>query len=417
MGGTKRHLVQARAKPVRGRRKLPRVRLRAPLGAALLSLLMLLSPELTLAPLQAGQPFIARAPLPLDAADMWVLPPVELPPQLDRRTAGTPAPVDHAAAGQLFQAALDAARAEAGAYGVTFAVVRDGEVLWAGSSGRQRDQLDFLTPDSPMVIGSVTKTYVAASVLQLVEEGRLDLDDSVRAHLPGLRRVSREITVRQLMDHTSGLADLFNDRTRAGIEQHPEQPWTTTQVMKSLHAPWYRPGEGWAYANTNYLLLGLIVERVTGNRLADELERRFLAPLGLESTRMLSASEPDGPLAPAWATIFWASGAMSASASDLARWGDALYDDDVLSDDSRRQMMSVNDDDYGLGVQRMEIRRRSGYGHTGLLNTYTTLLVHLPGDDVTMALLVNRTDVDLRRMLRERPGGTGPSLLSLAVDS
>jgi D-alanyl-D-alanine carboxypeptidase len=413
MRSTKPHLVQARARPVRGRRKPPRPGLRVPLTATLLSLLVLLSPELSLAPLLAGQP-TTRASLPLVAEDLWVLPRVETRPQLDQRTAGPIFPAVASADAPRFQAALDAARAAAGAYGVTFAVVRDGHVVWAGSSGIGRDQSTTLEPDSAMVIGSVTKTYVAATILQLAEEGRLDLDDSVRAHLPELR-VSRKITIRQLMDHSSGLADLFNDATRRGLEEHPERAWSSDEVLDSLHAPWYGPGEGWAYANTNYFVLGLIVERLTDTTLAAEVERRFLTPLGLDATRLLSASDVDGPLEPAWATIFWASGAMSASAADLARWGDALYGDDVLSADTRRQMLRVNDDDYGLGVQRIELRRGTGYGHTGLLNTYTTLLVHLPGDDVTMALLVNRTNVDLLGMLRERPGG-GKSLLRLATD-
>lgn len=415
MGRTNRQLDQTRARLVGGRRDPPRPRLRAPLSAALLSLLVLLAPELTMAPLHAGEPW-TRPPVPLDAGDSAVLPRLLPPPKIDRRTAGPVIP-PVAPDASRFQAALDAARTSAGAYGITFAAVRDGQVVWAGSSGSARDRGARLLPDSQMVIGSVTKTYVSATILQLAEEGRLDLDDSVREYLPERRRVSRAITIRQLMDHSSGLADLFNDATRKGLEEHPERAWTADEVLNSLHAPWYAPGEGWAYANTNYYLLGLIVERVTGASLADELDRRFLAPLGLEATRMLSATDVDGPLAPAWATIFWASGAMSASAPDLARWGDALYGGGVLAPESRSAMLRVNDDDYGLGVQRIELPRRTGYGHTGLLNTYTTLLLHLPADDVTIALMVNRSHVDLPGMLMERPAGDGPSLLRLAIDS
>jgi D-alanyl-D-alanine carboxypeptidase len=376
---------------------------------------MLLAPELTIAPLHAGEPWIRPTP-PLDAGDAAALPRILPPPRVDRRTAGSVLPPLTTDA-TSFQAALDAARTSAGAYGITFAAVRDGRVVWAGSSGTVRDGRAPLRPDSEMVIGSVTKTYVAATILQLAEEGRLSLDDSVREYLPERRPVSREITIRQLMDHTSGLADLFNDTTRTGLEEHPEHAWSADEVLDSLHAPWYEPGEGWAYANTNYYLLGLIVERVTDNSLADELDRRFLAPLGLDATRMLSPTDVEGPLEPAWTTIFWASGAMTASAADLARWGDALYGDDVLAPASRRAMKRVNDDDYGLGVQRIEVARRTGYGHTGLLNTYTTLLMHLPAEDVTIALMVNRTNVELLKMLVERPRPDEPSLLRLAIDS
>ena len=77
--------------------------------------------------------------------------------------------------------------------------------------------------------------------------------------------ISGKITIRQLLNHTSGLADVFNDTTKKGLEEHPEHPWTTAEVLKTIHAPWYQPGEGWAYANTNYLLLGLAIERITGS--------------------------------------------------------------------------------------------------------------------------------------------------------
>lgn len=380
-----------------------------------LSLLFLLSPDLTLAPLHAVEP--GAGPRPIDLLDT---PPRSLRPfggpLDDARTAG-PALPDRAAPEDRasdYQAALEAARAHAGAYGVTLAVVRDGALEWAGATGRARDGRTPLAADSTLVIGSVTKTFVAAAVLQLVEEGRIGLDDSARQYLPRLTTVDRAVTIRQLLDHTSGLADLFNDATRTGIEEHPERGWTPDEVLASLHAPWYEPGEGWAYANTNYFLLGLVVERVSGRTLAEEIGSRFGEPLGLVSTRILDGRAGD-PLEPAWTTIFWGSGAMVSSAPDLARWGDALYAGDLLGPALRREMLQVNADDYGLGVQRIELDADTvGYGHTGLLNTYTTLLVHLPAERVTLALLVNRTDVDLLGMLAAHPA-EGASLLELAL--
>lgn len=387
---------------------------RAPFRAVLLSLLVLLSPDLTLAPLQAGEPLIG--PRPIDHAALPAVPRIPPVEEVDRRSAGNAPPVPLSVAdAPRYQSALEAARAAAGAYGVTFAAVRDGNLLWAGSSGRERDGRTELTPASSLVIGSVTKTYVSAVVLQMADEGLLDLDGSVRDLLPSVSGVTGEITIRQLLDHTSGLADVFNDTTRRGLEEHPERAWTADEVLGTLHAPWYRPGEGWAYANTNYFLLGLIVERLTGSTLAAELERRMLTPLGLESTRLLTGTDAGEPLAPAWTTIFWASGAMSASAADLARWGDAVYGDAVLQPETRAAMLALNDHDYGLGVQKIELPGATGYGHTGLLNTYTTLLYHDPTDHVTIALLVNRSHVDLGGMLMvEAPGG-GPSLFELAT--
>jgi D-alanyl-D-alanine carboxypeptidase len=417
-GATRRRIHEARAIPVRGRRtpRLPRS-YRAPVAGLLISLLTLLAPELTLAPTLAGD-----APAATPAALRWLGAqpplPLSLPRLDDRRTAGGPTAPDVAAATEVvdaeaFQRALDAARADGKAFGITFALVRDGRLVWSGASGNPRDAGPALAPDSPMVIGSVTKTFVAAAILQLVEEGSLALDDRVRDHLPELRQVSRRITVRQLLDHTSGLADLFNDATRRGLEEEPSRAWTSDEVLETLHAPWYRPGEGWAYANTNYFLLGMIVERISGAPLAEVLTDRFLAPLELAGTRTLTGVAGD-PLEPAWTTIFWASGAMAAPAADLARWGDALYGDGLLGEPSRSAMLDVNDHDYGLGVQRLKVGRVKGYGHTGLLNTYTTLLFHVPREDVTIALLVNRSHVELGAMLKAEPR-RGPSLLELAL--
>lgn len=412
--------MQARAIPIRGdrRRRPPRRWRRTPLAAIALSLLAFLSPTLTLAPLQASEPRPAVGPRPLDepAHGPRRPSPIDVAGPVGPVAGPGPAPRPAVVAdGPRFAAALEAARAAGSAFGVTFAAVRDGELLWAGATGRERDGATALTPGSEMVIGSVTKTYVAAAILQLAAEGRLDLEDTVRSHLPELRSISRRITLHQLLDHTSGLADLFNDTTRLGLETDPDHGWTADELLGSLHEPWYGPGEGWAYANTNYYLLGLVIERVTGSTLEDALRARFLGPLGLDGTHVLDGSAtPDGLLDAAWTTVFWASGAMSASAADLARWGDALYAGAVLPDAGRAEMAAFNDHEYGLGSQRIRIGQFEGIGHTGLLNTYTTLLVHLPRENVTVALLVNRSDVDLAGMLTARPGD-GPSLLRLAI--
>lgn len=378
----------------------------------MLSLLVLLSPDLTLAPLNAGEPHRA-GPVPIDLLDIRETGRGTRPIKPDASLPATAA-AEVAAPDARYGPALEAARTAAGAHGIAFAAVRDGVVLWSGSAGRNRDATTPLGPDDALVIGSVTKTFVAAAILQLVDEGRIGLDDKLATHLPAMASVAQGVTIRQLLDHTSGLADVFNDTTRRGLEEHPEVAWTPAQVLATIHAPWYKPGDGWAYANTNYFLLGLVIERLSGASLSDELSRRFMRPLALDHTRVLTGDD-DGPLTPAWATIFWASGAMSASAGDLARWGDALFGDQLLRAPTRHAMTKLNDHDYGFGVQRIELPGAVGYGHTGLLNTYTTLLVYLPESNVTLSLLVNRSHVDLGGMLTAKPG-SGPSLLELASD-
>jgi D-alanyl-D-alanine carboxypeptidase len=307
-----------------------------------------------------------------------------------------------------FGPALDAARGVAGAERATFAVVRDGRVAWAGSSGAGTSAA------TPLVIGSVTKTFVAAAVLQLVAAGRIGLDDEVGAVLPAYPNVPPDVTVRQLLDHTSGIADVFNPVTSAALEADPAAAWTATRLFGTIQAPWHPPDAGWSYANANYYLLGLLVERLGREQLADALGRRFFGPLGLGATRVLTPADP-GVLSAGWATIFWASGAMESSAADLARWGDALFAGDVLEPEMRSAMLAFNDAGYGLGVQRLELAGVRGIGHTGLLDTYTALLLHLPEDGVTIALLVDQPEAPLAAMLTARPAGGGPSLLDLAL--
>jgi D-alanyl-D-alanine carboxypeptidase len=186
-------------------------------------------------------------------------------------------------------------------------------------------------------------------------------------------------------------------------------------VLATIDGPWHPAGDGWSYSNTNYLLLGLLVEAVTGRTLADELRSRFFEPLGLESPRLLTAADP-GPLSAAWATVFWGSGATTASAADVALWGDALYGDSSFLDDRlRQQMLAFNDDDYGLGAQRIDLGRVQGIGHTGLLSTYTTLMAHIPRSGVTVALMVNRSQAPLDQMMAADPTDGGPSLMDLVL--
>ena len=186
-------------------------------------------------------------------------------------------------------------------------------------------------------------------------EGRLGLDDPVRQHparaAPGQPRDHGP----QLLDHTSGLADVFNDTTRVGPRAAPgaRRGPPTRSSARSTRRGTSRARAGRTPTRTTTCSAS-IVERVTGSTLDGELDRRFLDAARARARRAsLTADEPNEPLAPAWTTIFWASGAMSSSAADLARWGDALYGDDVADvalEQHVRAMLDVNDDDYGLGV-------------------------------------------------------------------
>ena len=206
-----------------------------------------------------------------------------------------------------------------------------------------------MRPDLRFRAGSVTKTFVATVTLQLVGEGALSLDDTVEHWLPGLVPGGAAISVRQLLDHTSGLFDYTEDPRilapyLAGNLDFRWQPRQLVRIGVS-HPPLFPPGAAWSYSNTGYVLVGLIIEAATGHRLETELRRRIFRPLRLDATSFATGSAIDGAhahgytdlgsgladitgLSQSWA---WAAGAVVSTADDLATFVGALLGGRLLS--------------------------------------------------------------------------------------
>jgi D-alanyl-D-alanine carboxypeptidase len=240
-----------------------------------------------------------------------------------------------------------------------------------------------LTPRTPMRVtdrfrvASITKTFVAAVVLQLVGEGRMSLDDTVERWLPGLVPGGAAITVRQLLNHTSGLFDYIDDGDETilrpylrGDVTHVTPPRRIVEVATS-HLPHFPPGTRHRYSNTNYIVLGLIVQAVTGDSLSAEMRRRILQPLGLRATTFdARASRIRGRHAHGYAAIgpggrvqeldvvssslTWASGALVSTADDVARFYRALLQGRLLRPELVREMETAvpagRAGAYGLGL-------------------------------------------------------------------
>jgi D-alanyl-D-alanine carboxypeptidase len=241
-------------------------------------------------------------------------------------------------------------------------------------------------------VGSITKTFVAVVVLQLVGEHRLALGDTFERWVPGLVPDGGRITVRQLLAHTSGLADYADDRdfVRRTVAQ-PRRRWKPRELVAVALAegPVARPGERFAYASTNYVLLGMVVERATGTSLRRQLGRRIFAPLGLRDTSFASdirnsrryahgyaPSEHDGivgSLATArdrstvntsWA---WAAGSIVSTASDLSRFLGSLLQGRLLPPHLLALMRPAHGSRYGLGLAAFRTPCGTAIGHTGAL--------------------------------------------------
>ncbi len=281
-------------------------------------------------------------------------------------------------------------------------------------------------------IGSVTKTFVATVVLQLVAEGRVGLDDPVERWLPNLIANGRRITIGQLLGHRSGLFDYTDDRrVFQRYWTRPRFVWTPRRLIAlaaSHPAVFSPPGSQFAYSSTNYLVLGLMVERVTGTTLGRQLRERLFRPLGLQDTSFLPGPWPalgdahgfrvsshDG-IVSAGATVTdtaaysaswtWAAGGIVSSADDLARFFAALLGGRVLRPDLLRAMETTPPPRrYGLGLALFRTPCGPAWGHTGNVLGYVTAVWNTKDGRRQVVLMVNSypfsaaTDSAVRRAL------------------
>jgi len=261
-----------------------------------------------------------------------------------------------------------------------------------------------LRPAARFRIGSITKTFVATAVLQLVGEGRLELDEPVARRLPGFLAAGEQITLRHLLNHTSGLPEYAADPALfAGIAEN--RVWDPRELvtMAEMQPPLFEPGSAWAYSNTNYIVAGLLVEAVSGRPLARELDRRIFSPLRLRQTSFPAATAllggyhargyvttevfPTADGQPLDVTGYnpshaWAAGAIVSNAADLATFLKALLSGQLLPPALLQEMKQTVAEDpsdpgktfsYGLGLRRVTDACGANWGHGGTIFGYQSM--------------------------------------------
>lgn len=339
------------------------------------------------------------------------------------------------------QVALDEGRAALAAPGIQASVLFADGSQWTGVSGvADLATGRALAPSTPFAVASISKTFLAAEILLLVDEGRLTLDDAVAPLLPttlvGGAAIDPRITVRMLLDHTSGLRDFLVDRRLdRAVRADPLATWTPDQALAYAGEPLAPPGEGYHYANTNYVLLGRIAEQLTGRTLAEEYRARFFGPLGLSTASYQGAEPPAAELPTAYRyssgrpdatptdvtdgtairpftailTAAGAAGSVAASARDLARWARALYGGYVVAPDLVDLMVgdaavtATLDPPYpyGLGVQVFTIGGRVTYGHSGRLVGARSVVRWWPEERIAIAVVTNQSRFDPTPLLAD----------------
>ncbi|MFD7963391.1 serine hydrolase domain-containing protein [Streptomyces zaomyceticus] len=270
-------------------------------------------------------------------------------------------------------------------------------------------------------IGSETKTFTVTALLKLVDDGRIGLDDPISRYVRGVPKGDR-ITLRQLAEMRSGLFPYTSDEDFIhDLLSDPQRSFTPREVLAYgfKHKNTFKPGARFEYSNTNLVLLGLVVEKVTGQRLQDFVRNRVLRPAHLRHSLFPEGAEfpephprgytdqtLDGAVAdatdwnPSWA---WAAGAMISDLHDLRRWARVVATGELLSPETQAQRLRTlptghPGTSYGLGI----FETNGWIGHNGSIPGYETVTVYLPSQKATLVLMIN-TDSEV--------GGQEPSTL------
>jgi len=288
-----------------------------------------------------------------------------------------------------------------------------------------------LEPDAAFAIGSVTKTYTAALVMRMVEDGHLALDDVIADWLPDLPGATR-LTVRDLVAHTSGLEDLNQDQVLAErVLRDPTRVWTAGDLLQFIDQEPEAPGMRHDYTNTNYVVLDALLESAAGEATAEVLTG-LLAQHGLDATwawdrapvraQIPAGHGPDGslhsdgvrPPTTALASAHGAAGGIAAGVEDVARWGSLLFSGRVVSAASLAAMLPEPSQPYGLGIERIDLEGHHGWGHSGALPGFGSFLWHLPDAGLTIAVVTNQDQLSPHLLISERHGGAA-SILEIAL--
>ena len=339
----------------------------------------------------------------------------------------TPPPAQTPIPAAALQARLNAIRVQYHVPGVSATIIWPDGRSWTGVNGwADVKQHVPVAPTTAFSVGSVSKTFLAALVLQLADEGRLSLDDPVLRWLP-TAAVPADATIRELLDHTSGLYDFFsNPAIDTALLANRRQAWTPARALGYMRAPYCAAGTCWHYSNSNYVLLGQVVQQVTGNPVATELRRRFFAPLRLVRTFVQGAEAARGTVATSYevlgsgssirtvsqgdgtaispftsvVTAAGSAGAIAATSRDLAVWARRLYGGAVLRPAALAAMLDVSHSvgagsalPYGLGVEEVSLGGRLTEGHNGRLIGAGATTRYLPDSGFSIAVVTNQDRV------------------------
>jgi D-alanyl-D-alanine carboxypeptidase len=311
--------------------------------------------------------------------------------------------------------------------GLNYSIVSKEQNLKTYSSGyADVHQRILMTPEHVMFSGSVGKTYAVALLMQLLDEGRFDLQDRIIDFFPELEWMEmlpniQEITVEMLLQHTSGLPRyVMKPEVWDSLQKNPDKIWTYLDRLRVLFNddPLHKAGEGWEYSDSNYILLGMLIEKLSQQPYYDLLKAKILIPEGLTqsfpSVRRDLAGLPVGYSdLPEWfhmpqevvvdglyafnPQLEWTGGGMASTTSDLARWAHIYYSGKLFSNSSLQKIVTPNDQaksldpimSYEIGSFIYKTNFGPAYAHTGFFPGFNSIFAYYPELQVSVALQVN----------------------------
>ena len=305
------------------------------------------------------------------------------------------------------QRILDDAVAGGDSPDLVAAAVISTRARWVGIAGRDLDGRE-LTTQATFAIASITKTFTAAEVMLLAERGQVDLDAPLSRYVD-LPVADLDATVRDALGMRSGIPDYLRTQVIDELATRRDRRVTVTDMLSRARGEPSRPNVIFTYSNTNYLLLGQLIEKVTGLTYAAAISRDLTSPLGLG--RRIVAQDEQKPVSPlaraavhgrtrylpnrALASGTWAAGGMASDAESLAEWGYQLYGGRVLKPDSLQAMLPTSTGDYGLGTSSARLTEHGlmVVGHLGDLPGASSVLAVQRDSEISIAVLANRRGV------------------------
>lgn len=290
--------------------------------------------------------------------------------------------------------------------GISACVIYPGQGTWKGVTGISYTGFP-ITSDMEFGIASNTKLFTGVLILKLAQNNIINLDDSLYEWLPNFTNIDSNITIRQLLNHTSGLADVnsvvgYSD----SILTNPNRIYTPTELMTWVGTPLFAPGTSWSYSNTNYLLAGMIAESSTGQSYGQLLHDSILTPLQLDSTFLDVYDSVLYTIAHRWQSgidnstmptkslnsASWSAGGMYSTSGEMAQWYQALMSGQILNQNSFNEMTTfVGSGNYGVGLFETSILGRTVWQHGGTIwGGYNSTMMYDTTTNAIICVLINQ---------------------------